>query len=114
VANPILTKSYIAGAICYPGTAVKFSASGTVVPATAGADSVIGITVPQLTAQVGDRVDVVLIGIADAVAGASVTRGDFVASDATSRMITVSGSVRTVGVALESAVVGDVFPVLLS
>ena len=114
MANPILRKSYIAGAVILPNTAVKFSASGTVVPATAGADSVIGITVPQLTAQVGDRVDVVLIGIADAAAGAAVTRGDLVASDATSRMITVSGSVRTVGIALESAVAGDIFPVLLS
>jgi hypothetical protein len=116
VANPILRKSYIAGAIIAPGTAVKFSASGTVVPSV-GADSMIGITVPQLTAQVGDRVDVVLIGIADAAAGGPVTRGDLLTADATGRMVTAvgfgTGEVRIIGKALESAVVGDIFPVLI-
>jgi hypothetical protein len=113
VANPILRKAFTAGAIIPPGTAVKFSASNTVVPSVGG-DSMIGITVPQLTAQVGDRVDVVLIGIADAAAGGVVTRGDLVTSDATGRMITAVAPARVLGKALESAVAGDIFPVVLA
>lgn len=117
MANPILTKSYIAGAIIPPNMAVKFSASGTVIPSV-GADSFIGITVPQLTTQVGQRVDVVLVGIADAAAGGTITRGDLLTVDATGRMVTGVGfgstGVRIIGIALESAVVGDIFPCLLN
>jgi hypothetical protein len=115
VGNPILRKSFNAGGTIGPGLAVKFGASsGTVVVAAAGADPVIGITVPQLTPNTGDRVDVILLGIADAVAGAGVTRGDKLMSDAAGKMITAVGTVTIVGTALESAVAGDVFPVLLS
>ena len=115
MANPILRKAFNAGGAIGPNLAVKFSASGTVVLASAGADPVIGISVPAVSAALGDRVDVVLVGIADCLAGAAaaITRGDLLMADANGALVTASGSVRIVGTALESAVPGDIFPVLL-
>lgn len=114
MANPILTKSFIAGADTRPNRCVKFSDSGTVIEAVLAADRVVGVSKPQLTVASGDRVDVVLLGIADAIAGAAVTRGDLVTSDTTGAVITLAGATQEIGTALESGVAGDIIPVLLS
>jgi hypothetical protein len=114
VANPILTKSFVAGGAIGPNRCVKFSASGTVVLSAAAADLTIGATRPQITGASGDRMDVVLEGIADMVCGGVVTRGTAVTSDAAGAILNAAAGNRSVGVALESGVAGDIVPVLVS
>lgn len=113
MANPLLVKSYVAGGGVTPNRCVKFSASGTVVLAAAAADLSIGITKPQITGATGDRMDVVHAGIADAVCGGAVTRGTAVTSDAAGAIVNAAAGNRSVGVALESGVAGDIVPVLV-
>lgn len=114
MANPILTKSYLAGGAIVPNRCVKFSASGTVVLSAAAADLSIGVTRPQITGASGDRMDVVLGGIADTVCGDVVTRGTVVTSDVNGAIVNAAAGNRAVGIALESGVAGDIVPVLVS
>lgn len=114
MANPILTKSYVAGGAIGPNRVVKFSASGTVVLSAAAADLSIGVTRPQITGATGDRMDVVLEGIADTICGGVVTRGNAVTSDANGAIVNAVAGNRGIGVALESGVAGDIVPVLIS
>lgn len=113
MANPDVTKSYLAGGIIGPNLLVKFSASGTVVQSAAAADLSIGVSVPQLTTASGDRVDVIHDGIADVLAGGACTRGTAVTSDANGKAVNAAAGNRTVGIALESGVAGDIIPVLM-
>ena len=63
----------------------------------------------------GDTVDVAVAGIAQVEAGAAVTRGDLVTADANGKATpTAAAGKRVVGVAMASAVAGDIFDVLLS
>lgn len=111
--NPQGVKAFTAGATIAPYTIVKFSASGTVIPAAASTDSIIGVSRGLLTANVGDRVDVILDGIADVVCGGTVTRGGKVMSDASGNALDLTSTNRQLGIALESGVSGDRIPVLL-
>jgi len=113
--NPLLTKAYLAGATVSGRRVVKFSASGTVIQAVAATDAFVGVTRGnQVDTLVGDRVDVQQNGIADCEAGATIVRGAMLSCDSTGRVITAVGAVSVIGQALESAVVGDIFPVDLS
>jgi hypothetical protein len=112
--NPILTKSFNVGAPVGPNQVVKFSASGTVVLASAQTDSIIGVTRPQMLGVVGGRVDVTQMGIAECAAGGVVTRGDKVTTDVNGNVVTLVGAGRCLGIAQESAVAGDLFPVLVN
>ena len=114
MANPILVKSFVAGAAVTPNRCVKMSASGTVILAAAAADLTIGVTKPQITGATGDRMDVVLSGSADTVCGGVVTRGTLVTSDANGAIVNAAAGNRAVGLALESGVAGDIVPVLVN
>lgn len=113
MSNQILKKSYIAGASgITPNSIVKFSASGTVVLAAATADLQIGVTDTFCNLNVGERLDVMHLGIADVKLGGTVARGNLVTSDANGNAVLLSSGI-SVGIALESGVSGDIVPVLL-
>lgn len=115
MAKPTLILTFTAGAAIAAKTLVKFgSADGTVVPASAATDAIIGIT--ELGADnAGDRIDVTLAGIEEAAYGDAVTRGDLLTTDANGKAIkaTVAGS-RIIGYALESGVSGDITGVMIA
>jgi len=119
MSNVMLFKSVVAGAAIGTYTLVKLGADdGTVVPATASTDSIIG-AVQEVSPALGERVDVALVGIAYVTAGAAITRGALLTSDASGRVITAAPAAgvnaRTIGVALEAATAaGDQIRVLLS
>lgn len=117
--NPILVKSFLSGGVINIHTIVKMSDDNTVVAAAASTDALIGVLrgvnfLGTTAAAVGDRVDVILDGIADTVVGiGGVTRGDIITSDANGAAVTWSTG-RKVGVALKSGVAGDIIPIEIS
>lgn len=117
-----LTIPFNAGGAIVSYTLVKFgSDDDTIVAAAAAADSVIGavqlVAPPGSNAASGDRLDVMIEGIADVKAGGTITRGALLTSDASGQVIAATASaganVRIVGIALASAVSGDIIPVHL-
>lgn len=117
MANTGLTKSLVAEAAVLPYRAVKFgTADGVVIQSAAAADAHIGVAdnLGQNTA--GSRIDVIMDGIADAEAGAAITRGALLSVDSSGRVITAAASaganVRVIGIALASAgAAGEIIPV---
>ena len=121
--NPDLTKPFTAGATINPGRFIKFDTvdDRTVIQGAAAADLVIGVSDTMTitsTVATGERLDVILSGIAPIVYGGTVTRGQLLISDSSGRAITATATagsnVRTAGVAMVSGVVGDVGAILLS
>lgn len=116
MSNPLLYKNYVAEAAISPYRLVKFGSSdGNIVPTAAAADPTIGVC-GELGPAAGERVDVMHIGIAFVEAGAAVTRGSAITSDANGRGIATTTAGHTVvGRALESAsAAGDIIRVLLA
>lgn len=115
MAKPTLILTFTAGAAIAAKTLVKFgSANGTVVPASAATDAIIGIT--ELGADnAGDRIDVTLSGIEEVKYGGTVDRGDLLTSDANGAAVkaAVAGN-RIIGYALESGVSGDITGVMIA
>lgn len=117
MANPSLVKSYVAEAAVLPYRIVKFgTADGQVQQTAAAADACIGVANELGQDTAGARVDVIQSGIAEVTAGAAVTRGALVMSDASGRAITAAAAagtnVRYVGVALANAgAAGEIIPV---
>ncbi len=118
MANPGLSKAYIADADIAPYLILKAgSADGYVALATASTDKFKGVSENVQTAA-GQTADVIQEGIANMVAGGTIADGDFLTADGSSRAITAAPSAgvnaQIIGKALTSAVVGDVFPVLVN
>lgn len=118
MSNPQLFKSFTAGGAITAYRIVKFSAAEIVVAAAAATDSLIGVN-SDLTVVGGERVDVLLEGIAFVEAGAAVALGAQLTSDASGRCVTAAPAAgvnnRVIGIALEAAsAAGDVIRVLLS
>ena len=117
--NPILTDNFRAEAVISKRTIVKHGAvDGTVVPATAATDLIIGVS-EQIDSAIGQSCDVILQGIADIAAGAAFARGARLTTDATSRAIIAApaagSNVQILGIALAAATAaGDIVPVLVS
>jgi len=116
--NPIVTKNYVAQAQTEPHRIVKFgSADGEVLHAAAAADLSIGVT-DTLQTLIGERVDVIRVGIADVEYGGTVARGEELTADATGRAIKAApgagANVRIIGTAEVSGVVGDIGKVLIN
>jgi hypothetical protein len=102
---------------------VKFGAANdTVSQAAAASDLLIGvttevgITAAEITA--GTYTDVVLEGITEVLAGGTIARGAKITSDANGKAIAAAPAAGTnaqvIGIALNSAVSGDIFPMLIS
>jgi hypothetical protein len=118
MSNILLSKNFQAAAAIAAYTLVKHAAADDQVQAAAaGTDLVIGAT-QDVAPALGERVDVAITGITYITAGAAITRGARLMSDASGRVITAAAAagsnVNTIGVALESATAaGDVIRVNL-
>lgn len=115
MANPLLAVNFIADAAIPNNRLVKFGTGDrNVAVAAAATDSIIGV-VNEMPAGIatGERLDVVRVGIAWVEAGAAITRGALITSDAVGRAVTAAPAAgvnnRIIGVADESATAaGDV------
>lgn len=108
---------YQAGGTLTPGHVVKFStADGIVVQSEAETDLHIGIYVGDEVAAAGQTVPICVLGLANAVAGDTVTRGQRLTGETTTgRVVPVNESAGEVviGIALASGGDGDTIPVLV-
>ena len=81
------------------------------------ASALLGVTT-DIAAAIGDRSDVIVEGLADVVFGGTVTRGDYLTSDASGRAVTAAPAAGVnnfvIGMAMASGVVGDIGQCLLS
>lgn len=112
MSNDLLSKNYVAGAATTKYRIAKFGAAdGAVLLAAAATDASIGVFT-ELSQDIGGRVDVYRIGLADVEYGGTVTRGDLLTSDATGRAVTAAPGAgvanRVIGVAEVSGVLGDI------
>lgn len=101
-------QSFVAESAVLPYRIVKLGTSdGNVVQAAAATDAAIGVADNLGQATAGSRVDVAKSGPVEVEAGAAITRGALLMSDASGRAITAAASagsnVRVIGVALVSA-----------
>jgi hypothetical protein len=118
VSNPLLYKAFTAGAAIAPYRIVAFSAAETVIQSAAVGSLHIGVST-ELDIVSGERVEVVTHGIAWVTAGAAITIGALLTSDATGRAVAAAPAAgvnnRTIGIAMEAAAAaGDQIRVLLS
>jgi hypothetical protein len=90
----------------------KIDGSGNGALASAATDSVVGVIVEEA---VQDKpITVQVMGIAKVVAGGTITAGNRLTSDGNGKAIaTSSAGNRTFGIAMASAVAGDIVSVLL-
>jgi hypothetical protein len=103
MSNVLLAKSYLAGAAIDPSRIVVLTAADTVGLATTATAASIGIT-DEITVASGQRVDVIVAGIAWVTAGAAVTLGAPLTADAQGRAVAAAAvGDRIVGFALEAA-----------
>ena len=113
--NDVLVKSFKAeGAIAGNRIVTLGVASYSVAAASAVTETLVGVT-HNLSAANGEQADVVVAGTPMVKAGAAITKGSYVTTNASGEAIAVSvGTDRTIGIALEGASTGDLIPVLLS
>lgn len=118
MSNPLLFKGFTAGGAISPYRIVKFSAAETVVQSVAEGDAHIGVN-SDLSVASGERVEVMVAGIANVEAGGAITIGALVTSDASGRGVAAAPAAgannRVIGIAMEAAsAAGDIIRVLLS
>ena len=116
MANIGLVKSFVAEAVIAAARIVKPGAAAYgVLQGAAATDKIIGITTEVSADAVGERVDVVLDGIADLKLGGTVAAGDLLTSDATGQGVVAAPAAgvnnRIIAVALIAGVSGDIIPV---
>lgn len=113
MANPLLAVNYVADAAIPINRLVKFGAGDrNVALAVAATDAIIG-AVNEVSVVLGERVDVVRVGIAWVECGAAVPRGSPITADAVGRAVVAAPAVgvnnRIIGFADESGLAaGDV------
>ena len=110
--NPVLTKSYTAGAALAGARIVKFgSADYAVIAAIDGTAPVAGVTVPNINVAAGETVDVVKVGLARLKLGGVVTRGQWIVAGAAGVGVAASivpgVELHVIGKAEESGVLDD-------
>lgn len=117
MANPGFTKAYIADTDIGPYLIVKAgSVDGNVALSTAVTDKLLGIN-DSVQVAAGQTADIIHEGSANCTAGGTIAAGDWLTADSSSRAVTAAPASgvnnQIIGKALISAVVGDVFPVLV-
>lgn len=117
--NEILNKNHTAEGAIAGFRIAKFGAvDGNVLQAAAATDKLMGVNKSLAAAVVGDRIDVVRIGIAEVEYGGAVAAGDPLTSDATGRAITAApaagSNVRIIGFAEVAGVLGDIGSLYIS
>lgn len=118
MANPDLIKTYVAETAVAPYRIVKFgSTDGSVVQASVSTDSLMGIN-GMIQGDAGKRVDIIHDDIAEVESGGTITRGDWLTSDANGKAVTAAPAAGTnanvIGKAMVSAVAGDIFNCLIA
>lgn len=118
MANPGLFKTFTAESAVSAYTIVKHGTADTnVVPAAASTDALLGVC-GMVAGDLGKRVDIVLDDIAEVIYGGTVTRGDWLTSDANGKAITAAPgagvNANVIGRAMVSGVSGDIGTVLLA
>ena len=118
MSNPLLFKAYVAGGAINPYRIVRITNADTVEQAAAVLNTLIGVNT-DLPIVAGERVEVMMQGIAWVEAGAAIAVGVPVTSDSVGRGIAAAPAAganqRIIGFALEAAVAaGDQIRVLLS
>lgn len=118
MANTLLNKNGRAEAAIAPYRIVKpGTTDGSYLQAAAATDSLVGVC-ESVGPAIGERVDVVKVGIADVEFGGNVTRGQPVTADADGKAVAAApaagSNVRIIGFAEVSAAAGDISPVLLA
>ncbi|MEQ8577571.1 MAG: DUF2190 family protein [Balneola sp.] len=116
--NPDLVKTFDAGAAVARHRIVKFGADDDkVVQAAAVGDALIGVSA-ELDIASGERVDVVISGIAEVEYGGNVTRGALLTTDADGKAVAAAPATgvnnSVIGRAGESGVDGDIGSVILA
>ncbi len=85
--------------------------------ASASTDPLIGVF-QSTTANAGDHAEVMVTGISNVVLGGTVTRGDYITSDANANGVTAAPAAGVnadvLGIALESGVAGDIIAVRIA
>jgi hypothetical protein len=106
--------SYLADAAVAKGSVVKGGTdSQHVAKSTAGTDKSFGIA-QNASAAAEDVLEVAVMGGAKGLAGGAIAVGDLLTADSAGKLVaTTSANDRVVGVALDSAVSGDLFEVLI-
>lgn len=108
--------TFKAAAAIAKGAAVTLDATGKIVTsATSATATTIGVALNAATL-INDKVEVALSGGgAKGLAGGTITAGDLVCSTTDGSLITTTSATnRIIGVAMESAVVGDLFSLHVS
>ncbi|MFN7307708.1 MAG: DUF2190 family protein [Acetobacteraceae bacterium] len=118
MSNPLLFKAYVAGGAINPYRIVRITNADTVEQAAAVLNTLIGVNT-DLPIVSGERVEVMMQGIAWVEAGAAIAVGVPVTSDSSGRGIAAAPAAganqRIIGFALDAAVAaGDQLRVLLS
>ena len=118
MSNPLLFKAYVAGGAINPYRIVRITNADTVEQAAAVLNTLIGVNT-DLPIVSGERVEVMMQGIAWVEAGAAIAVGVPVTSDSSGRGIAAAPAAganqRIIGFALDAAVAaGDQIRVLLS
>ena len=122
--NSLLQKAFTVSAAVNPYRIVKLgSTDDEVVQAAAvtdlmfGVSNDLGVSAADITAG-KTRIDIIVSGIADVKAGGTITRGNEVTSDASVQGVASAPAAgvnnRIIGIALASAVSGDIIPVMIS
>jgi hypothetical protein len=122
MANPTLIRNYTAQGDIKPRRIVVFgSADRTVVAGLdTGETSVVqplcGVS-SELGAKAGERIDIIIAGVADIEYGESITRGDMLVSGEDGRAMNIASfgtTTMAIGVAQVSGVAGDIGEVLIA
>ena len=113
-----LIKNYVAGAAVTKRRIVKKGAADeNVILSAAATDASVGVST-DVSADSGERCDVVHFGITDVEAGGAIADGGFFTSDASGKAVAAAPGTgvnnRTVGMALETAAAdGDIIRVFV-
>jgi hypothetical protein len=112
--NEGLIKTFTAGAAVAARRIVTFDGTddGEVIQGAAATGLLIGVS--DLSAASGERVDVVLSGVAVVEYGGSVTQGALLTSDADGKAVAAVATNRIIGAAMVGGVSGDLGSVLIS
>lgn len=118
MSNQLMTKQFVAEAAINANRIVKFGTTDDfMVQGAAATDALMGV-VEGVAPALGERCDVVLVGIAEVKLGGTVARGGPVTSDATGQGVAAAPAAgsnnRVIGYALASGVSGDIVPVQLA
>lgn len=112
--NPLLKKTFKAGAAISARRIVKFGADDDhVIQGATSSDSLIGVMPRFAAAAAEDRADITIAGLKEVEIGGSVTRGDRITSDSVGRGVAATGGNSYVGIAFASGVSGDIIPCLI-